>query len=328
MFPKLRVYGEIPGREKKLEKLLYPFFNFYPLKMWSKFRWWKNGRLKNYLSTLNTKGKYLTVIDRLGAPGDALLTANVIRCIKKVYPNLKINCITPNPEIICFDPCIETINKPESFYSFDSTYWELIVRKEKVQNIISHNLLRLGIEEYEYKAKFFLLEREREWAKDKIKKRKRPLIGICTKSKETVKNWPQENWVKFINSLRQKHDIMHLGDASEPDFEGVSRFAGKTSIRESAALLNHCDVFVSPDSLLMHIANGLDIPSVIIFGGSRPVSCFGYEKNSNIADTPECSPCWIHDGYEECKESLKCLLNISTDDVLKKTYHVLKNQLN
>ena len=74
--------------------------------------------------------------------------------------------------------------------------------------------MRLGIEEYEYKAKFFLLEREIEWAKDKIKRRKRTLIGICTKSKETVKNWPQENWLKFINALTLKHDIIHLGDAS------------------------------------------------------------------------------------------------------------------
>ena len=69
----------------------------------------------------------------LGAPGDALITANVIRCIKERYPKLKINCITPHPELIRLDPNIDSINQPETFYSFDSTYWELIVRRKRAK---------------------------------------------------------------------------------------------------------------------------------------------------------------------------------------------------
>ena len=71
-------------------------------------------------------------------------------------------------------------------------------------------------------------------------------------------------------------------------------------MRESAAILSKAVHFIGPDSLLMHIANGLDIPSTIIFGGSRPVDCFGYSENINLASAPQCSPCWIHTGYESC----------------------------
>ena len=116
----------------------------YPLKLWSKYRWHRNSRLASQLSAMNKRKKWLTVIDRLGAPGDSLITANVIRCIKEKYPEVRINCITPHPELIRLDPSIEAINQPETFYSFDSSYWELIVRKEKIQNIIEHNMLRLG----------------------------------------------------------------------------------------------------------------------------------------------------------------------------------------
>jgi ADP-heptose:LPS heptosyltransferase len=257
------------------------------------------------------------VVDRLGAPGDALITANVIRCLKEKYPKLKINCITPHPELIGLDPDIDTINQPETFYSFDSTYWELIVRKEKSQNIIEHNMLRLGIDKYEYKAVFYLSEEEKEWAKQEISQFKKPILAICTKSKEPVKNWPKANWAELIQNLKHKFCIIQLGDDNETSFEGVHRFAGKLSMRESAAVLSKANYFIGPDSLLMHTASGLNIPSSIIFGGSRPVGCFGYSNNVNLGITPECSPCWIHHGYDKCQHDLKCLNQISVSQILK-----------
>ena len=127
----MKNYGEIPGGNCSLKELLYPFQSNYPLKLWSKYRWCMNKKLSIILPTLNQKEKWLTIVDRLGAPGDALITSNVIRYIKKTYPRLKINCITPNPELIKFDPDIDSLNQNETFYSFDSSYWELIQRKEK-----------------------------------------------------------------------------------------------------------------------------------------------------------------------------------------------------
>ena len=152
--------AEIPGGKNELAPLLYPFHRTYPKKLISKYRWWRNDRLSHSIQKLNSKGKWLTVVNRLGARGDTLITANVIRCIKKKYSNLKINCITPYPEIIENDPMIDSVNKPETFYSFDSSYFELIVRNEKNENVVSHNLKRLGIESFEYKSRFYLSKQE------------------------------------------------------------------------------------------------------------------------------------------------------------------------
>ena len=310
----MKDYGEIPGGKNELQPLLHPFHRSYPLKLWSKYRWFRNSRLPSLLPDLNRKRKWLTVIDRLGAPGDALITANVIRCIKENYPNLMINCITPHPDLIRLDPHIDTINQPETFHSIDSTYWELIVRKEKSQNIIEHNMLRLGIDKYDYKAAYYLSEEEKIWAKQEITKLEKPILAICTKSKEPVKNWPETNWSELIQNLKANISIIQLGDDREPTFEGVHRYAGKLSMRESAAILSKANYFIGPDSLLMHIANGLNIPSTIIFGGSRPVGCFGYSENINLSSAPECSPCWIHEGYESCDHELKCMKEIKPLD--------------
>ena len=308
--------GENPGGKSELQPLLYPFHRSYPYKLWSKYRWFQNSRLPLKLRSLNERKKWLTVIDRLGAPGDALISANVIRCIKEQYPELRINCITPHPELIRLDPHIDSINQKETFYSFDSTYWELIVRKEKSQNIIEHNMIRLGIEQYDYKAAYYLSEEEKEWAKHETSQFDKPILAICTKSKEIVKNWPKKNWEELVGSVMSKFSVIQLGDKSEPFFSNVTRFAGNLSMRQSAAILSFAQIFIGPDSLLMHIANGLNIPSLILFGGSRPAECFGYHQNTNLATKPECSPCWIHDGYEKCENDLICMKELSTSFVL------------
>jgi ADP-heptose:LPS heptosyltransferase len=319
----LKDFGEIPGGENSLKPLLYPFHRVYPLKLWSKYRWLKNANLKNVIPILNKKNKWFTVIDRLGAPGDALITANVIRCIKEKHSHLKVNCITPHPELIQHDPSIDSINGKETFYSFDSTYWELIARKERKENIISHNLMRLGIKEYEYSSKFYLTETEKLWAEDQFSINPKPIIAICTRSKEPVKNWPVDYWVNLIKELTHQYTIIQLGDEKEPKLKNVVRFAGNITMRESAALLSISKLFIGPDSLLMHVANGLDVKSIILFGGSRPVECFGYNENTNLSSTPACSPCWIHDGYETCTHMMKCMNSISKENVLDAVSSIL-----
>ena len=318
----MKDYGEIPGGKNELQALLYPFHQTYPQKLCSKFRWFRNSRLPSILPSLNERKKWLTVVDRLGAPGDAIITANVIRCIKVEFPDLRINCITPHPELIRLDPHIDKINHPETFYSFDSTYWELIVRKEKGPNIIKHNMLRLGIKKYDYKANYYLSEKEKEWAKQETSKFNKPILAICTKSKETVKNWSEINWLELIQNLKAEFSIIQLGDDKEPIFEDTHRYAGNLSMRQSAAILSSASYFIGPDSLLMHIANGLDIPGTIIFGGSRPVACFGYSENVNLRSTPQCSPCWIHQGHDSCDHELRCMKEIKPLDALQGFYKI------
>ena len=325
----MKFHGEIPGGKQELKPLLYPFNDSYPKKLWSKYRWWKNSNLKKLLPNLNKNAEWLTVIDRLGAPGDALISSNVIRGIKQKFPKLQVNFITPHPKLVELDPSIDLINGKETFYTFDSSYWELIVRKETKENIVSHNLKKLGIVDCDYKAKFYLSDREKIWAEDILKNYKKPLVSICTQSKEVVKNWPLENWIILAQKLASKFTLIQVGDEKEPIIQGLTRFAGKYSMRESAALMSKMNLFIGPDSLLMHIANGLNIPSIIIFGGSRPIDCFGYNENVNMGFKADCGPCWIHSGYESCEHKVECIKRIKVHDVLGRFHEIdfnIKNE--
>jgi ADP-heptose:LPS heptosyltransferase len=313
----LKDFGEIPGGENSLKTLLYPFHRVYPLKLWSKYRWLKNANLKNVIPILNKKNKWFTVIDRLGAPGDALITANVIRCIKEKHSHLKVNCITPHPELIQHDPSIDSINKKETFYSFDSTYWELVCQKDASTNVVAHSLAKVGIDSCEYKARFYLSKEESAWGKQQTVGLRRPLFSVNAASKEPVKTWPKGNWQALLPLLQEIGDVVQLGDDREPELVGVKRFAGKLTMRESAAVLAQADLHIGPDSLLMHMANGVDVPAVILMGGSRPEECLGYADNINLTSTPDCSPCWIHQGYETCMHEVECMSALTVEAVLE-----------
>jgi len=254
-----------------------------------------------------------------------LITANVIKCIKDIYHNLKSNCITPFSELIQYDPSIDSINKRETFYSFDSSYFELIVRNEQNENIVCHNLKRLGIEKYTYKSSFHLIESEIEWAKEQVCDLPKPLIAISTKSKESVKNWPVENWFETIDYLSRKYTIIQLGDSTEPEFNNLKRYAGKLNMRESASILSRCQLFVGPDSLLMHVANGLDLKSVIIFGNARPVNCLGYPENVNLTGPTDSMGSWFHDGYGSEDQDLEATSDIPPKLVLQEIDKLLSN---
>jgi len=95
----------------------------------------------------------------------------------------------------------------------------------------------------------------------------------------------------------------------------VLNMAGKTGLRELAALISECDAFVTNDSGPMHMASALFVPTVAIFGSTnrKTTGPFGQEHRIVSKDLP-CAPCM----KRECPEGhLKCMTEISADEVLE-----------
>jgi ADP-heptose:LPS heptosyltransferase len=135
-------------------------------------------------------------------------------------------------------------------------------------------------------------------------------------SRELVKVWRFDYWEQLVERLTSLFTVIQLGDEREPFFPKVLAFGGRLTKRESMAVLSHATVHVGPDSFLTHAARGLSVPSVVIFGGSRPVGCFGYEQNVNLAVNLECSPCWLHNSVGQfCPHEMECMKLVSVDQV-------------
>jgi ADP-heptose:LPS heptosyltransferase len=285
----------------------------------TRIHWHLNHAMVQRLGVLNFLGATLTVEDAFGTPGDTLSTATLCREIKQHYPRLKLNCVTPNPALLTHDPAIDTLNAPKSFWRLAFSYWynELNPAKGTILNLLQPTMRRIGINDYKYKARVYLTADEIAEAQKRVADLPRPIISINAISRELVKVWPVENWRVLVPELKRIGSVIQLGDAKEPPLEGVVSFAGKLSMRESMAMLTQVRLHIGPDSFLMHAANGVDVPCVVIYGGSRSPVCSGYAENTNLFVDLECSPCWIHDSHgESCPYAIKCMPMISPSTVL------------
>jgi len=99
--------------------------------------------------------------------------------------------------------------------------------------------------------------------------------------------------------------------------------SGSTSIIDTARWINGCDLLLTNDSGVMHIAAARQVPIVAIFGSTVPE--FGFSpfrvKHTILETNISCRPC-THIGRSECpKGHFKCMMNITPDIV---TNSVLK----
>jgi heptosyltransferase-2 len=101
----------------------------------------------------------------------------------------------------------------------------------------------------------------------------------------------------------------------------VTIMAGKTGLRDLAALISECDALITNDSGPMHIAAALFVPVVAIFGStdSRATGPFGKGHRILTANLP-CSPCM----KRECPDRhLACMNAITADDVFTALQEIL-----
>ncbi|MFH2012914.1 MAG: lipopolysaccharide heptosyltransferase II [Pseudomonadota bacterium] len=100
--------------------------------------------------------------------------------------------------------------------------------------------------------------------------------------------------------------------------------AGRTSLLETVALIEKCNLFITNDSGLMHLAAALKIPLISIFGSTDPVTTSPLGSSSIIVrkEVP-CSPCL----KKECPTDHKCMELIEVDEVYQHVSKVLASRV-
>lgn len=95
--------------------------------------------------------------------------------------------------------------------------------------------------------------------------------------------------------------------------ERVVNMAGRTTIRELAALIKCCRVLLTNDSGPMHMAAALGVPPLALFGSTSDVKTGPYKLGRVIHKHVECSPCY----KRECPIDFRCMKQIEVDEVLR-----------
>jgi len=193
----------------------------------------------------------------------------------------------------------------------------------------------LGITEVKPELKIWLTKEDRVFSESFLHEHNvsdnELLIGFHPGSL-LIKRWPSDNFASLGNILMKDYGakILVVGGPDEFNLaEEISKFmeqkpmiaSGYCTIRQTAALIEACDLFISNDSGLMHIATAVETPVIALFGSS------GYQKfrfgpygdrNVTMTKNLPCSyPCFPRLLNQECKTK-ECLEMITVREVLEK----------
>ncbi|MBT9138315.1 lipopolysaccharide heptosyltransferase II [candidate division NPL-UPA2 bacterium Unc8] len=152
------------------------------------------------------------------------------------------------------------------------------------------------------------------------------LIGINPGAAHgPAKRWFPERFAEVSDELVQKYDA-RIAIFGSPDERKTAisiaemmkfkplNFAGKTNLRQLAAIISRCQLFVTNDTGNMHIAAAVGTPVVTIFGptDSRRTAPRG-NGHIIVQKKIRCSPCM----KKNCpKRHHKCMKAIKAQDIL------------
>ena len=197
----------------------------------------------------------------------------------------------------------------------------------------------------------YLSQRDKVFAQEFMKNywdtKPRLLIGIHPGSGETKnlhrKRWPIRRFAQLADLLVQekKAQIFVFGGDNEKQLRCELTqcmiqkpiLIEKTSFQQTAALIQHCDIFICADTGLMHAAAAVETPVIALFGPTNPNLTFPWASNHQIVSKNlSCSPCYFYSNMNlSCSASrdFECIQSISVTDVMNQieTFFVdLKNR--
>jgi heptosyltransferase II len=150
-------------------------------------------------------------------------------------------------------------------------------------------------------------------------------------SHQTWKRWPIERYAVLVSRIRDElgYDVVITGTCSEQDLAdriaslGAGTFLnwiGRTSLRETVALIKLAALVIGNDSSFQHLAAAVGTPGVTIYGPTdvhrtRPP---GLNVRTVVGEAP-CSPCFTptdSSRAEHCGVGYLCLKSVSVARVM------------
>jgi heptosyltransferase-2 len=157
------------------------------------------------------------------------------------------------------------------------------------------------------------------------------VVGIAPGAKWATKRWMPERFAETASRLVERRDCLLLwfGSPDESDLiasiqnrmtglpsQRGANLAGRCSLEETIALLGRCDVVLTNDSGIMHLAVGRDSRVVALFGSTTQdlgFSPLGREHIIVESRELDCRPCHVH-GRRWCpKGHFRCMRDLTVD---------------
>lgn len=161
------------------------------------------------------------------------------------------------------------------------------------------------------------------------------LVALAPWSRSLLKSWPLDRFVEVGQNLMMRPGVrvVVMGGPSEKKFshefgalesQGLINMVGKLSLRQLPVMLRRMRLVVGNDSSLIHLAAGVHVPVVAIFGPTNPRATGPYplETHSVLHGELPCRPC----GKRTCTNPkyLDCLHSLTVSSVLEEVLKIIQ----
>lgn len=274
--------------------------------------------------------KFTILFRRKGARGDVLLTTPIVRELKKKYPKSFLVYETDCPDVVKDNPYIDRIEKCVSKPDSYDIILTPLYRYDMSKNAIDVMAKTCRVELSSKKIEIYLTADQIRWAKNKLDSSKQHIAF------HTGRAWPSKEWEidKFRDVIQhyknEGYGVIEIGN-KQTQYTGVGTNCRGCSIKQTAALIKECCVFVGIDSACAHLAKAVGTPACVIYGSVDPSS-----PKSDAVEYPiwlddlECKGCrgrtsalWV----ECCKPEVYCLTRITPEMVIETVDKCLFEQI-
>lgn len=146
---------------------------------------------------------------------------------------------------------------------------------------------------------------------------------ICPFTTRPQKHWLDAAWVTLVRRLQGELGLklVMLGGPGDRTAacaiaraaEFVVDAAGQTTLREAAALIERARLLVGVDTGLMHMGTAFGIPTIALFGSTRPYLVTDSDKTVVLYKALACSPCHRR---PTCGGAYTCMREIEPEEVI------------
>ncbi len=138
-----------------------------------------------------------------------------------------------------------------------------------------------------------------------------------------AKRWPAKRFAQIGDKATEEWGVRVLIFGSEGErhicsevMDSMSHrplnLCGRTSLSHAIACIDRCQLFLSNDSGLMHVASALNVPTVAVFGSTDPVATGPRgDKTAVVRNPVPCAPCL----RPQCNRDYKCLYGVTVERV-------------
>ncbi|MEE4376479.1 MAG: lipopolysaccharide heptosyltransferase I [Candidatus Competibacteraceae bacterium] len=158
-----------------------------------------------------------------------------------------------------------------------------------------------------------------------------PYAVFCPFTTRPQKHWFTDHWAQLARLLPDQlglpavllggpNDRQAAAEIIRTSAGGLVNLTGETTLGQTAALIGGAQLVIGVDTGLTHLGIALNVPTIALFGSTRPYLDPAMPKATILYHPLPCSPCRRH---PTCDGAFTCMRMLTPDSVLATAQRLL-----